>query len=92
MNPGERCQYLCEILDGGSKPLYKVTPLDDIENPIVKDSSTGCWIDICKKINEQSGNKRTNVTVSGPERFGLADYNVIRMLQTLPNVEKCSKY
>lgn len=27
--PGERCQYICEILDGGSKPLYKVTAMDD---------------------------------------------------------------
>jgi hypothetical protein len=52
VNPGERCQYICEILDGGSKPLYKVTSMDDPENPIVKDSSTGCWIDICKKLND----------------------------------------
>jgi hypothetical protein len=66
--------------------------MDDSENPIIKDSSTGCWIDICKKINEQSNNKRSHVTVSGPERFGLADINVIRMLQQLPNVEKCAKY
>lgn len=80
VNPGERTQYVCEILDGGSKPLYKVTPLDDPTNSIIKDSSTGCWIEICKKINDQSNNKRTNVTVSGPERFGLADMNVIRML------------
>ena len=91
-NPGERCQYACEILDGGPKPLYKVTPLNDPESSILKDSSTGCWIDICKRLNEQSLNKRQNVTVSGPERFGLADLNVIRMLQTLPNVEKCMKY
>lgn len=89
INPGGRCQYICEIMDGGTKPLYKVTPYDDSDNPIIKDSSTGCWIDICKRINEQSNNRRTNVTVSGPERFGLADFNVIRMLQTLPNVEKC---
>lgn len=60
--------------------MYKVTPMDDLQNPIIKDSSTGCWIDICKRINEQSNNRRTNVTVSGPERFGLADINVIKML------------
>ncbi len=91
-NPGERCQYLCEIKDGGSKPLYSVTPLDDQANAIVKDSSTGCWIEICKKINEQGGNKRQNVTVSGPERFGLTDPHVIQMLQALPNAEKCQKF
>ena len=55
--------------------------MDDEENPIIRDSSTGCWIDICKRINELQGNKRSNVTVSGPERFGLADPNVIKLLQ-----------
>lgn len=79
--PGERTQYVCEILDGGSKPQYKVTPLDDDQNALIRDSSTGCWIEICKKINDLQGNKRATVTVSGPERFGLADVNVIKILQ-----------
>lgn len=51
MNQGGRCLYVCEILDGGHKPLYKVTPMDDQSNPITRDSSTGCWIEICKRIN-----------------------------------------
>jgi len=79
-------------LDGGAKPQYKVTPLDDEENSIIRDSSTGCWIDICKRINELNGNKRNHVTVSGPERFGLADPNVIYLLQKLPYADKCGKY
>lgn len=29
MNQGGRCHYVCEILDGGHKPLYRVTPMDD---------------------------------------------------------------
>jgi hypothetical protein len=41
---GERTQYICEILNGGNKPLYKLTPIDDPENPIIKESSTGCWV------------------------------------------------
>lgn len=80
LNPGDRCQYVCEILLNGNMPLYKVTAMDDPDNPIIKDSSTGCWIEIYKKLNDQADNKRSNVTVSGPERFGLADMNVIRML------------
>lgn len=43
---GERCQYRCEIFDGNSKPQYKVTPMDDFDNPIIRDSSTGCWVSI----------------------------------------------
>lgn len=41
---GERALYTCEILDGGTKPLYKLTPHEDEENPILKESSTGCWV------------------------------------------------
>lgn len=41
---GERTQYVCEILNGGNKPLYKITPMNDPENPIIKESSTGCWV------------------------------------------------
>ena len=41
---GLRCQYISEILDGGSKPQFRVTPGDDPDNPIVRDSSTGCWV------------------------------------------------
>ena len=41
---GHRCQYTCEILDGGPKPQFRVTPGDDPKNPIVRDSSTGCWV------------------------------------------------
>jgi hypothetical protein len=43
---GHRCLYTCEILDGGAKPQFRVTPGDDPENPIVRDSSTGCWVSL----------------------------------------------
>lgn len=43
---GERALYTCEILDGGNKPLYKITPHEDPENFIVKESSSGCWVKI----------------------------------------------
>ena len=41
---GDRAEYICEIEDGGTKPTFKVTPSEDPEHPIVKDSSTGCWV------------------------------------------------
>jgi len=43
-NIGERALYTCEILDGGAKPIYKLTPHEDETNPIIKESSTGCWV------------------------------------------------
>jgi hypothetical protein len=71
--PNRRCDYICEILDGGNGPLYKVTCSDDPDNPIIKDASSSNWIDIHKKINELNGSNRTNITVSGPDRFGLSE-------------------
>ena len=89
---GTRSQYICEILDGGPRPLFKVTCSEDPGNPLIRDSSSGVWIDICKRINDIQGNKRTNVTVSGPDRYGLAEPGVNQLLQCLPNAERCIRY
>ena len=69
-------KYVCEILDGGVKPLFKVTPMSDPSKPLQSHSSSGVWIDICKRVNEKQGNVRKIVTVSGPERYGLAEPGV----------------
>lgn len=92
VNPNERCNYICEILDGGQKPLFKLMCTDDPENPIIKDSSTGCWIVVCNKINDIQHNRKSKVTISGTERFGLCDNNVCKYLQGLPNAKLCKKY
>ena len=62
---------------------------DDV---IVRDSSTGCWVHICKKVNDLREIKKAKVTISGTERFGLLESNVVRLLEHLPNAEKCFKY
>lgn len=47
----KKCIYRCEILDGGEKPIYKVTCSEDPDNPIIRDTSTGCWVHICKLVD-----------------------------------------
>jgi hypothetical protein len=37
-------------------------------------------------------NKRSKVTISGTERFGLCEMNVVKLLQMLPNSDKCVRY
>jgi len=37
-------------------------------------------------------NKRSKVTISGTERFGLCEPSVVKLLQTLPGADKCIKY
>ena len=91
----ERIEYLCEILDGGPKPLFKVTPMQNRapleEHAILRDSCTGCWIVICNKVNELQKSRRSKVTVSGTDRFGLWDTNVVKLIQELPGAEFLSK-
>ena len=89
---GQRCDYICEILDGGHGPLYKVTCMEDPENPIIRDASSGVWIEICKKINDVCNLGRTKVTVSGPDRYGLAEPAVTQLMASLPNADKCVKF
>ena len=86
-----RAEYTCEILDGGAKPQYKLTSSEDVEHPIIRDSSTACWNVVGNAINELLGNKRKKATISGTERFGLCDPKVVKLLSTLPNADKVIK-
>jgi hypothetical protein len=90
-NLQKRAEYTCEILDGGTKPQYKITSSEDVENPIIRDSSTACWNVVGNAINELQGNKRKKVTINGTERFGLSDPKVFKLLSSLPNAEKVLK-
>ena len=90
-NLQKRAEYICEILDGGVKPLYKITSTEDMEHPIIGDSSTFCWNYIGNAINELQGNKRKKVNINGDERFGLCDPKVVKLISTLPNAEKVNK-
>jgi hypothetical protein len=89
---GVRARYTCEILEGDGKPLYRVTPEEDPSNPITRESSTGCWVYICNRVNQLQEVKKEKVTISGTERFGLLEHNVVRLLEDLPLAEKCTKY
>lgn len=92
-NRGQRAEYTCEILEGvDNKPLYRVTCSEDPDNPIVRDSSSGCWVYICNRINDIAEVKKQKVTISGTERFGLLEPNVVKILEYLPDAEKCYKY
>jgi hypothetical protein len=90
---GVKCEYLNEILEGqDNKPLYRVTCSEDANNPIVRDSSTGCWVHICQKVNQLQDHKKEKVTISGTERFGLLEPNINKLLEDLANSDMCYKY
>eukprot|EP00347_Sterkiella_histriomuscorum_P008410 403345198 len=91
-NLGARAEYICEILDGGERPLFKVTPAEEPDKPIIKDSTSGCWLEIVKRIESMTNIRKGKVTVSGPDRYGLQEPAVMQLIQQLPNADKCQRY
>lgn len=79
--PGIKCDYICEILEGHDRPMFKVTNTEDIDNPIIKSDPTECWnyiYEIAGLLNNKTIEK---LAISGTERFGLLDSSVIKFIE-----------
>ena len=79
--------YISEIVDGGSAPIFKVTPSDKPHLAQTHNTSSGVWCEILKMIK-----KKQTVSVSGPEMFGFSDPLVKMLIQELPDARKCTSY
>ncbi|KAL2651214.1 hypothetical protein R1flu_019342 [Riccia fluitans] len=90
-----RIFYWCEIVDDGQAPEFRLTPEDDENNPVIGISATAVWTVVVKRVGLlrlEEGGKKTFANVSGPEYFGFANPTIARLIQQLPDSEKCSKY
>lgn len=65
--------------------MYRVTSSEDADHPIIRESSSGCWHHISSRVNDLQDVKKEKVTISGTERFGLLEPNVIKLLESLPD-------
>jgi len=87
--------YTSEIIDDGSEtPKFSVTPDTELTNPATGLSATAAWSTILKRINETKpvDSKRQHNSVSGPEYFGFAHPSILKLIQELPNADRCAKY
>ena len=89
---GKRADFTCEVLDDGQKPMFKVTCSEEPHNPVIKDSASGAWLEFVKRTNDIQTIKKSKPSVSGPDRFGLAEPSVLRIIQELPNADKCANF
>jgi len=94
-NPDIRVSYINEILPG-DQPIFRVIADDDQENAISATSPSAAWKIIIEKVNvlkkEPTQGKRMFASVSGPEYFGFSNATISKLIQELPNAEKCANY
>lgn len=92
-NPSQRISFICEIIDQGDAPGFRITPSDDLDHPITEQSATAAWTTVIKAIsNKKEGDKRLYNSVSGTEYFGIAHPVIQMLIEELPNAHRCSRY
>ncbi|KAI9302412.1 F/Y-rich N-terminus-domain-containing protein, partial [Cunninghamella echinulata] len=83
-------QYTCRILDNGREPKFEVTA-DDCLVTYSGPTPTTVWTIIVRRAfairNQEYGHNPV-----GPDFFGLRKNTIAKMIQDLPNVDKCSQY
>ncbi|KAI8871048.1 hypothetical protein GQ42DRAFT_162310 [Ramicandelaber brevisporus] len=93
--PGQQVIYTCTIEDGGSHPKFRLTPEDLPAGtaPIEWESSTGAWARVIKAVNTIKVSGTDSVSsVSGTDLFGFTHATIAKLIQDLPNADKCKNY
>ncbi|KAI9249288.1 F/Y-rich N-terminus-domain-containing protein [Sporodiniella umbellata] len=88
-DPKQQTTYTCSIVDRGDNfPMFQ---LSTGKESIEANSSSGVWCALIEKINRAKG-KKGKIAVSGPVQYGLAHPLVRKMIEQLPNADKCKNY
>ena len=95
--PGSKTVYVCEVLDGGRAPEFKITVIDDMDNPIVAADPTAAWRVVEQRVQAvppSPADSRPPAVqrLCGAAYFGLAHPSVIKRLQELVGAKKCSEF
>jgi len=93
-DPNTKSIYHCEILDGGCKPLFKITS-QKLERTFTGKSPTACWKQILDEINDtlkSNSQPIVKTQVAGPEYFGLNDPAIVEAIEALDSQQQCTSY
>ncbi|ORX75964.1 hypothetical protein BCR32DRAFT_284679 [Anaeromyces robustus] len=91
LDPKKRTIYTNRILDGGENPNFEVT-VEDLPGKVYNASSpSGVWKKVLNELTSK-GCTGAKTHASGPDFFGISDLGVTKVIQELPNADKCSRY
>jgi len=91
LDPKKRTVYTNRILDGGENPIFEVTAEDSPGEVFSANSPSGAWKKVLKEISRRSSTG-SKTHASGPDFFGISDLGITKVIQELPNADKCNGY
>ncbi|KAF9410241.1 hypothetical protein BGZ76_005547 [Entomortierella beljakovae] len=91
IHPQAQTTYTCSVIDDGDAPKFQIDAGDQPGNPIIAGTATGAWTHVVKTANQIRKRDHSN-SASGPDYFGFSNATIAKMIQDLPNTDKCKTY
>ncbi|KAI8600368.1 F/Y-rich N-terminus-domain-containing protein [Dissophora ornata] len=91
IDPHQQTTYTCSVIDDGEAPKFQIDAEDQPGKPIIAGTATGAWTHIVKAANLIRKRDHSN-SASGPDYFGFSNATIAKMIQDLPNADKCKSY
>ncbi|CAG8503658.1 13153_t:CDS:2, partial [Funneliformis caledonium] len=91
INPNAQTMYVCKIEDGTENPKFVIEAEDQPNKPIIANTATGAWTTVVREANAIRQRDHSN-SASGPDYFGFSQATIRKMIQDLPNAQRCKNY
>ncbi|GJJ76505.1 hypothetical protein EMPS_08864 [Entomortierella parvispora] len=91
VDPTKQTIYTCSVIDDGEAPKFQIDAEDQPGSPIIAGTATGAWTHIVKAANLIRRRDHSN-SASGPDYYGFSNDTIAKMIQELPDAEKCTSY
>ncbi|KAG0253209.1 hypothetical protein BG011_006492 [Mortierella polycephala] len=91
IDPQIQTTYTCSVIDDGEAPKFQIDAEDQPGKPIIAGTATGAWTHVVKAANAIRKRDHSN-SASGPDYFGFSNATIAKLIQDLPNVDKCHMY
>ncbi|KAG0213580.1 hypothetical protein BGX28_003997 [Mortierella sp. GBA30] len=91
IDPNNLTTYTCSVIDDGEAPKFQIDAEDQPGKPIIAGTATGAWTHVVKTANQIRKREHSN-SASGPDYFGFSNATIAKMIQDLPDVDKCTSY
>ncbi|CAO3564684.1 unnamed protein product [Mortierella alpina] len=91
IDPHNLTVYTCSVIDDGEAPKFQIDAADQPGKPIIAGTATGAWTHVVKAANAIRRRDHSN-SASGPDYFGFSNATIAKMIQDLPNADKCETY